>query len=388
MRILHQPYRPVKVAGNENARTAVRQASSMSLPILNLQQFLNLRVRFIHQLLLCGLLLLPLVSLQAAEELYKGRAVVADQSAAEQERGMRAALQQVLGKWSGLNGFDAYPGVADALASAPKIVLAFYYENRPVMLPDGSEAEDLLLVANFSPKAVDQLRKDLQLPRWNPDREALTIWPIVDNGQERRIMPIELEYAWLGLADLAIDRGMPLRWPEADENGEYAADVQLLWGGYTEVANDPEAAADAGETLVIAALHDGPEWNVRMSLDYEGLRWSERFRGADLETVLQQGFNQAIDQVVAASSIAAGESGEWQVDITITQLANSNDYSRSLAYLQGLSVVERVAVKSVTAGKVHLSLELNASPEYLQQFIAAGKTLTSSGIEGEYQLLP
>jgi hypothetical protein len=357
----------------------------MNGPILTLRQFAS----SYRQLLLVGVLLLPLATVKAAEELYQGRAVVADQSPAEQARGTRAALQQVLGKLSGLHEFEAYPGVADALSSASKIVMAFYYENRPVTLPDGSKTEDLLLVANFSPQAVDQIRKDLQLPRWKPEREALTIWPIVDDGLERHILPIEFEYAWLGLADLAIDRGMPLRWPEADENGEYAADVQLLWGGYTDELSGAEStAAVTGETLVIAALQDGPEWNVRMNLDYEGLRWSERFRGVDLETVLRQGLNLAIDQIVAASSIAATESGDWQVEITVTHLTNSEGYNRCLAYLQGLSVVESVAVNSVTAGKVHFSLQLNASPEYLQQYIAAGKTLRASGIEGEYQLLP
>ncbi|HET6565115.1 MAG TPA: DUF2066 domain-containing protein, partial [Xanthomonadales bacterium] len=191
------------------------------------------------------------------------------------------------------------------------------------------------------------------------------------------------------LADLAIDRGMPLRWPEADENGEYAVDVQLLWGGYTDELQDPGAdAVEAGETLVIAALHDGPEWNVRMNLAYEGLSWSERFRGVDLETVLEQGLNQAIDQVVAASSIAATDLGEWQVTITVTQLANGDDYNRCLAYLQGLSVVENVAVNNVSAGKVEFSLALNAAPEHLLQYIASGKTLAPGSIEGEYQLLP
>jgi hypothetical protein len=349
-------------------------------------------------LLIC-LVLFMAVPVQAVEELYQGRAVVADQSSAEQERGMQAALQQVLGKLSGLSQFDAYPGIAEALSSARRIVLAFYYENRPRTLPDGSKTEDLLLVASFSPKAVDQLRKDLQLPRWKPEREALTIWPIVDDGRERRIMPIELEYAWQGLADLAIDRGMPLRWPEADENGEYAADVQLLWGGYTETlaeepadpataATETATAAATKETLVIAALHDGPEWNVRMNLEYEGLRWSERFRGIDLETVLQQGLNQAIDQVVATSSIAAADVGEWQVDITVTHLGNGDDYLRCLAYLQGLSVVEAVGVGSVIAGKARFRLTLNAAPDYLQQFLVAGKTLAPAATEGEYQLLP
>lgn len=335
-------------------------------------------------LMLLLLICLPISSLPAADDLYQGSAPVADQSASELEKGMQVALLQVLGKLSGLSDFSDYPGVDEALSEARNMVLAFYYQNHNVLLPDGSSRDESRLVANFSPKAVDQLGVDLQLPRWKPDRRPLLAWPIVDSGQERTIMPIELQYAWEGMADLARKRGMPIRWPEADENGEYAVDVQLLWGGYTEELSEQEP----GETLVIAALQDGPEWNVRMSMEYEGLRWSERFRGPDLELVLVQGLNSAIDQVVAAGSIAAADAGEWRVDITVTQLSNAQDYSRSLAYLQGLSVVESVTVKKALAGQVQFSLSLNAAPSYLQQFLLTGKTLLPTPVEGEYQLQP
>lgn len=306
---------------------------------------------------------------------------------------MRAALQQVLGKLTGLSQFDDYPGVSSALLSASKMVLAFYYENRPLTLPDGTKTEELLLVANFAPLAVNRLRNELQLPRWKPERQPLTIWPIVDDGLERHIMPIELEYAWMGMADLANDRGMPLRWPEADENGEYAVDVQLLWGGYTEELIDGQLEtaepADASvDTLIVAAMHDGPEWNVRMTLDYEGLLWSERFRGIDLEAVLDQGLNRVIDQIAVASSIAAIDMGASQAEITVTQLNNAGEYARCLTYLQGLSVVENVMVKSASAGRVRFLLALNAAPEYLQQYLSSGKTLVPSGVEGEYRLQP
>ncbi len=326
----------------------------------------------------------PLNPLLAIDDLYQGRATVADQSAAERSKATQAALRQVLGKLSGLGRFDAYPEVSSALSSASKIVLAFYYENHPVLMPDGSTIDELQLVANFSPKAVEELRKQLQLPRWKPDREPLNVWPIVDDGLNRNVMPIELEYAWAGVADLAISRGMPLRWPEPDENGEYAADVQLLWGGYSEEVGD----AGSTETLVIATLRDGPEWNVGMSLDYEGLRWSQRFRGMDLQLVLQQGMDLVIDQIVAASSIAAADSGVWAVELSVTQLNNAEEYARCLNYLQGLSVVERIKVKSAAAGKVQFSLTLNAAPAYLQQFLQAGRILAPGAVEGEYQLQP
>ena len=336
---------------------------------------------------LTGLLLmlwLPVAAAIAAGEMYQGRAVIADRSQSEQERGTQAALAQVLQKISGLGSFEERPEVNDALASARKMVVAFYFQNLEVMLPDGSVREDLQLVANFSPRAVDELRVQLQLPRWKPDRRPLNAWPVVDDGLERRILPIELQYAWSAMARLAEDRGMPVNWPEADEEGVYPVDVQLLWGGYTEELEE----SGPSEILVIAALQDGPEWNVRMNLDYEGLAWSERYRGNELELLLSEGLTQAIDQIAASSSIAASELGAWSVDITVAEILNADDYARCLAYLQSLSVVEQVTVKSAVAGVVQFTLALNAAPDYLQQYLAAGKKLLPADEEGFYQLLP
>lgn len=331
------------------------------------------------------LLLLPFSHLQAAiTNLYQGYAPIADQSAAEQEKAMRAALGQVLQKLSGLSRFEEYPELPEALASARSMVVAFYFQDHEVLLPDGSSRTDQRLVVNFSPRAVNELRVRLQLPRWKPERRAINAWPIVDDGQERRIMPIELQYAWAGMAELAESRGMPIAWPEVGEDGEYAADVQLLWGGYTEELHEDGLA----QTLVIAARQDGPEWNVRMNLDYEGLRWSERLRGIDLVTILQQGLNQAIDQIAANSSIAASDLGDWTVDIMVTHVTGSRDYARCLAYLQGLSLVESVAVKSASAGVVNFTLALNAAPEHLQQYLDAGDMLLMTEEPGVYQLQP
>jgi hypothetical protein len=339
--------------------------------------------------LFIGLLLaFPQAVMAADGDLYQGRANVADQSAGEQGKATQAALLQVLGKLSGLGSFATYPEVTGALSGASSMLLAFYYENHPVLQPDGSSIDQLQLVANFSPKAVDELRGQLQLPRWKPEREPLRVWPIVDDGVDRIIMPIELEYAWASVADVAVSRGMPLRWPEPDENGAYAADVQVLWDGYAGESSDSPQAESLADTLVIAAVHDGPEWNVRMSMDYEGLRWSEQIRGMDLQVVLQQGMSQVIDQIVGASSIAAADTGEWVAELIVTQISNADEYARCVSYLQGLSVVESLRVKSVEAGRVNFLLTLNAAPNYLQQFITSGRTLAPGAVEGEYQLQP
>ena len=56
------------------------------------------------------LTLLPLPAV-AQDDLYSGEIAVVDQGAPERERAVPLALQQVLGKLSGLRDFEAYPGV-------------------------------------------------------------------------------------------------------------------------------------------------------------------------------------------------------------------------------------------------------------------------------------
>ncbi len=329
--------------------------------------------------------LMPLQSLHAAPlNLYLGAVLVADQSPGEQARAMPLALAQVLQKLSGLRDFDEFPGLEPALQDARSLAITFYYRHQDITLPDGGKGEELRLLADFSPPAVDSLMQSLQLPKWKPERRPLTIWPLVDDGVSRSIMPIEFEYAWERMVDVADARGMPVIRPQPDAEGVYPVDAQLLWGGYT----DDLVALGPVDALIVAARREGPEWNVRMNLDYMGKTWSWRNRDIDLQNALTQGMHQAIDEIAAVDSIAAADQGKWSFEMTVSGLATAGDYARCLSYLQGLSLIDHVRVSSAGPGKVHFVLSLNALPDYLVRALAADSILAASASEGEYILLP
>lgn len=369
--------------------------------------------------LLCWLILAPAAALAAAADLYTGEAAVSGQGAAERERALPLALEQVLGKLSGLPHFADRPLVRPALERAPAILLSYHYRNVVLTGPDGGEVRAQRLVARFSPPAVDDLARALQLPVWRYDRPALVVWLVVDEDGERRIMPVEFMDVVAAMSDVAADRGLPVEWPEAkleagaeagveagaesgidvgaeigteagaetavetgDEANAYAVDPQLLWGGYTEDLATP----DGKGVMIVAARREGPEWGVRINLGYKGRHWAWRLQDNDLHAVLVTAMHQAVDQLAEANSIAAADLGSWEQDLSVAGLRGAGDYQRCLAYLQGLNIVKRVSVVSARPGVVTFRLALQALPRHLDESLAGDGVLSWMEAEGRYQL--
>lgn len=342
------------------------------------------KCEFMKIILLALLLILSPVasSLAAPGDLYVGEAVVENKQLAERKRALPLALLQVIQKLSGLRHFDRYPLVEESLATAGSMLISFHYRNVEKMLADGEVLEELRLVARFSEPEVDELVRSLHLPLWKPEREAVQVWIVVDDGLDRRIMPLEFAYARESMDEAAEARGMPVMWPEPDEEGEYPIDVQLLWGGYTEDLAD--LGIDA--VLVAAARREGPEWSVRINLGYGGQNWTWRNRNVDLQLVLSESMQQAVDRVAEANSIIAADQGRWVHELTVTGIAGANDYARCLGYLQKLSIVEQVRVAGASAGRVRFNLELNALPDYLVDALSSSQMLEYIDSEDAYLL--
>jgi hypothetical protein len=337
------------------------------------------------RIILLALLMFPLpaASSQATPvDLYTGEAVVENQRLAERNRALPLALMQVLQKISGLRHFDDNPLVELALGRAESILVSFHYRNADKTLADGSTISDLHLVALFSEREVNELVRSLQLPLWQPARQAIQIWLVVDDGLDRRILPLEFAYAWEAMEKTANLRGMPVVWPEPDEEGNYPVDLQLLWGGYTEDL----VGLDNSAVMVAAARREGPEWSVRINLGYGSQNWTWRYRDVDLQLALSESMQQAVNLVAQANTIAASDQGMWLHELTVSGVSGADDYALCLAYLQGLSVVEHVSVTFASAGLVRFSLELNALPQYLNEALSSGNMLEFIDSQDRYLL--
>lgn len=329
------------------------------------------------------ILVLPGGFAEAAPDLYVGEAVVLDQGGAERRRALPLALQQVLQKLTGLRQFDDYPLVDASLDRAPEMLVSYHYSTLARTLSDGAETEELHLVARFSETAVDEMVRGLQLPLWQPARQPLLVWQIIDDGLGRRIMPVEFDYTRQAMTRVAEQRGLPLEWPSPDDEGVFAVDEQILWGGYTEDLVSPQ-----GEGILIAAARrEGASWSVRINVGYQGQHWTWRLDNLDLEGALVDGMQQAVDQIAAVNSIAASDLGSWQHEMTVAGLGGPDDYRRCLDYLQGISVVEDVAVVSAQPGAVTFRLALTALPRYLEEALDAGNVVERIDPESDYALV-
>lgn len=334
-------------------------------------------------LLLIVTLHLPIAQAGADINLYSGEVVVASQSEADRNAVIPDALIQVLQKLSGRREIPVSPELDDALNNAARILRSYRYTKVNLTAPDGTLSQELRLVAQFMQPEVDRIVQQTGLPRWRQERAEIQIWAVIDDGLSRQLKPFEFDYAWNSMEDIAAIRGLPLSWPELDEEEKQLIDMRLVWGGFTDYLVEHGAPDDG--VAIIAARREGPKWTVRWNLASSGQGWSWQNSDLDLMFALAEGIHQMADQIAASNTIAASEQGVWSVDLRIGELNSADAYVRCLEYLQNLSVVNEVEIRGASPGVVNFRLQLNASTEHLSDALRRGTVLLPASAGSQYE---
>lgn len=314
--------------------------------------------------------------------LYSGEVVVPSQSEADRNAAIPEALIQVLQKLSGQREMPISPTLDEAIASANRLLLSFRYKNVDRAGPDGVFTPELRLVAQFIQSEIDRVVQQAGLPRWQQERPAVEFWVVIDNSGKRELKPLEFGYAWESVEDIAAMRGLPVSWPELDEEEAQLVDMRLVWGGFTDYLVERGAPADG--VAIVAARREGPLWTLRWNLASDGQSWSWRSSDQELMFALAQGIHQMTDQLAAVNTIAASEQSLGTVDITIGKLNGATDYAACLEYLQKLSLVTAVEILGADPGRIHFRLHLNASSEHLAEAFDRGSVLLPARAGNEY----
>lgn len=334
------------------------------------------------KILLTTLLILIAMPAQAdSVDLYRGITPVADKQAAERRRALPESLRQVLQKLTGLRQFDDYPGVEQALGQASSMMLSYFYESKEIIDSEGAPVEELRLIALFDPGRVDSLANSLSLPVWQPERLPVETWVIIDEGRGRQILPMQWSFIWDAMSNVSEQRGLPIRWPQADEDGMYPVDAQLLWGGYTEdLAGDGRTGV-----MIITARREGMVWNVRTNLEYLDSNWAWRSQNVALRDELVETLHRAVDEVAAVQRIAATDLGQREQELVIADITSSIDYADCLRLLTDLSIVDKVSLVSASPGRIRFRLQLNTLPQYLAESLRSTRKLQPGEEEWEYR---
>lgn len=334
-------------------------------------------------LLIIIMLNLPVAEAVAAENLYSAEVVVPSQKESDRHEAIPEALIQVLNKLSGLRELPFSPTLDEAILKANSLLRSFQYKNVERAGYDGVSVQELRLIAQFMQPEVDRIVQQAGLPRWQQERPAVQIWVVIDDGGKRVLKPVEFGYAWDAIEDIAATRGLPVSWPELDEEEAQLVDMRLVWGGFTDYLIERGAPADG--VVIIAAMREGPQWTLRWNLASDGQNWNWRTSDQELMFALAEGIHQMADQIAASNTIAASEQGLWTVDVTIGKLNGAKEYVACLEYLQSLSLVTGVEILGADPGRVHFRLQLNAPSGYLSEAFNRGSVLLSSSTGSDYE---
>lgn len=334
-------------------------------------------------LLILLLLMSYTVHAVAAIDLYSGEVVVASQGEVERKDAIPEALIRVLQMLSGKRELPPSPVLDEALMNAERLMISFRYRNVDRVGPDGALSGELRLVVRFLQPEVDNLVQEIGLPRWPQQRPAVQVWVVVDDGRIRELKPLEYDYAWGAMEDVAMLRGLPISWPELDEEEVQLVDTGLVWGGFTDYLIEKGAPGDG--VVIVSARRDGPQWTLGWSLTAGDQNWRWRNDDQELMFALANGIHQMADQISEASAIPASQQDQWSTDITIAGLRAANDYIRCLEYLQTINLVTAVEVLAAEPGQVHFRVQLNASPEFLAEVFNRDSVFLSTGSVDEFE---
>ncbi|MDX2417034.1 MAG: DUF2066 domain-containing protein [Xanthomonadales bacterium] len=319
--------------------------------------------------------------------LYSGEVVVASKSEADRNGAVPVALVQVLQKLSGQREIPSSPVLENTLNNAPRLLRSYRYARVDRTAADGAETQELRLVAQFMQPEVDRIVQQIGMPRWRQERPEVQLWVVIDDGRNRQLKPLEFDYAWESMEEIATMRGLPVGWPDLDEEEVQLIDMRLVWGGFTDYLVERGAPQDG--VAIVSVRREGPQWTVRWNLTSGGQNWSWQNSDLELMYALAEGTHRMADQIAASTTIAVSDQGSAIMDVRIGGLNNAEAYVSCLEYLQDLSLVNAVEILGADPGRVHFRLQLNASREHLSEAFERGSVLlpASAGSDYEYEFL-
>lgn len=313
-------------------------------------------------------------------QLYRGEVLVGQENLSENQLVRRAFLAMLV-KLTGNPQPQTIEGVSAALSDANRLATQVgYVEFNPpevlrdtILSTDGTPAERIFQ-ARFSPDRVDQWLQQRQVPRWSPERQAISLWLAYEQDFQRQlIMDHDDPLRWL-VTQTAQQRGLPLEWPQAlrfhvDEQG-YEQALREVWGGFHE--NLP----DAQEPILMAtAQTQGQFWQVRWRLLNNEQLSSFTSSASDLATALSQGIEIAASRSAEAALILPNVSMTQVLELHIRGIQSSRDYGRVMRELEALSQTESVEVIRAWDDQLEVRLHARAGRQWLQRALGLNAIL-------------
>jgi uncharacterized protein len=309
----------------------------------------------------------------ARDELYQAQVAVVDQSAAEREKAIQAALVQVLTRLTGRPG--AQPETAPLVRTASRFVQQFRYD----------ATEELRLIVAFDGPSLQRALGERGVAVWRNDRPPVLVWLALDAGNERLLLGAnERPAVREPVARAGRELGLPLLFPLLDLEDLGKVSFADVWGGFSDDLR--AASVRYGTELVVRARvyreADG-QWQARWALvNQRDAAWQSS--DPSLERALAGGLAELARRLAPQyAAVPRQQASSDALRLQVHGVRELSDYLRLESYLAALSGVNGARLEAAQGETATFRLALESSPERVLRSLQSSGRLRPVADAGE-----
>lgn len=296
-------------------------------------------------------------SAERVVDLYSADTLVRSQSEAQRAAGAKRALEEALVRISGVPDAAERPVVRQALINAENYVYEYSYQSTSETLedPTGEPVPASRLILKFSPRQIEGLLREAELPFWPANRPAVVVWMVANTAAGMMVLSDEAMYQ--ELRDVAGERGLPLITPLFDLEDYLALPPDVLW--QQDEATIRQASeryrADAVLVLRFSELSSG-HWRADWRLLHSEGNISGDGQDESQHPLRVSALNAVADRFASLYAISPSASGAGQVSVRIDNVDDFGTYKAIERYLKSLALVRRVELDNLSDNRLGLTL--------------------------------
>ncbi|MCZ4338022.1 DUF2066 domain-containing protein [Shewanella colwelliana] len=328
------------------------------------------RTTFLVSLLLSAAALSVTTSATAAEvsQLDESLVKVEDRAVKTRNEALKQALQNVILKNSGSQSALMAPSIASSINKPTSLIRQYGYKEI-----DGQQ----YLHASFDHQKIIRLLRDAQLPVWGKQRPLTLIWLSLDADGSRRILnDSATDESRQTITATANQRGLPVLLPLMDLDDAMVIAANDVRGMFNDVVASASQRYNT-DYFVMASIEPSADGlvNYNMAL-YPSVSNEPLFAPLIQDAGKVADADSAMGAILLALSeyyvgqYAVADSGEaLQTQITFIDITDRKQLVDIEKYLQQLSAVKSVSLKTLQGVTAKFSLDLFGSEADLQRLI-------------------
>lgn len=325
-------------------------------------------------LLILAMLLLPAAaSADSVSNLHSASVVVADQGDGERQRGLRAALAEVMIKLSGSRSVIIEPEIKQALKDPLRYLSRFGY----VIDDDDGQQR---LNAEFDKQAVNDLLVNNSLPIWQAERPTVLFWLAIEKDNRRQLIGANSQPVIESMIEQHMERrGVPYFLPLLDLDDRSLVSVAEVWGGFRDVIQVASVRYSPGATVMGRLYPVSGGWRAHWTLlNADGSSDSWDSEGVDEEGLITAGIDSLADSLGRLYAARIDSTRSASTILSIGNISGVEDYAKVLDYLESLQFVDRVSVYEVRGANASFVVQYKGHLDDIRLLIERGKVLRAN----------